>query len=606
MKPAITKYLCICFLSGLIFLLLLPCMVSGQKNYSLRYYFYGKDSLNSEVPVSLQTAFASKELAQQYLSSIPSVFFSKGFAAASVDSVRFDTTFASVYIYTGAPYLWMQIHTDSVEQEVLTATGWNEKQFRGRAIDFATLQRRKENIIAYYANTGYPFATVSLNNISLQQHTVAASLSVTKGPLYHIDSIRIFGKAKIKNLFLQHYLGISNGSLYNRDKLARADKLINELAFVQQLQPSDVSMLGSGSILNLYLDPRKSSEVNVLIGFAPGNTITGKTSITADVHLNLKNALGGGEGILLNWQQLQPQSPRLNLAYNRPYIFNSGIGVDLSFDLLKKDSAYLQLNGLIGLQYALSYTQTLRIFYQAEQDYLLGGGIDTLQVIYSRKLPENMDVKTGSIGIGYHFVNTNYRLNPRKGNEVDVVGAAGIRRTFRNNDITGLTDPLDPDFDFSSLYDSVDLKTYQLRINASASHYFALGKSSTLKAAANIGVLQSPQTFRNELFRIGGNKILRGFDEESIYANRYGVFTAEYRYLTGVNSYFFGFTDIGFTGTAYNGLRYNNSFISAGVGLAFETKFGLLNLSYAAGKRNDVQFDIRNASKIHFGYISYF
>jgi hypothetical protein len=38
----------------------------------------------------------------------------------------------------------------------------------------------------------------------------------------------------------------------------------------------------------------------------------------------------------------------------------------------------------------------------------------------------------------------------------------------------------------------------------------------------------------------------------------------------------------------------------------FETKFGLLNLSYAIGKRNDIKFNIREASKIHFGYINYF
>ena len=87
---------------------------------------------------------------------------------------------------------------------------------------------------------------------------------------------------------------------------------------------------------------------------------------------------------------------------------------------------------------------------------------------------------------------------------------------------------------------------------------------------------------------------------------RYAVFTAEYRYLVGINSYFFGFSDVGLTHTNFNTTSYSNNFISGGLGLEFETKFGLLNLSYALGKRNDVKFDIRNASKIHFGYINYF
>ena len=169
-----------------------------------------------------------------------------------------------------------------------------------------------------------------------------------------------------------------------------------------------------------------------------------------------------------------------------------------------------------------------------------------------------------------------------------------------------MKDPSDPNFNFSSLYDSIKPKTYRFKMVASAAHYFSLGKAGTIKSAANIGWIESPQNFQNELFRIGGYALLRGFNEESIYASKYLVLTGEYRYLVGTNSYFFGFSDVGFTHTKFNAGDYSNSFISGGIGLEFETKFGLLNLSYAVGKRDDVKFDIRNSSKIHFGYINYF
>ena len=156
------------------------------------------------------------------------------------------------------------------------------------------------------------------------------------------------------------------------------------------------------------------------------------------------------------------------------------------------------------------------------------------------------------------------------------------------------------------MYDSIQLRTYRFRVNVSAAKYFTLSRNGVLKTAFNAGLLQSPQTFQNELFRLGGYQLLRGFDEESIYANRYGVATVEYRFLTGVNSYFYGFSDIASTYTKIGNDSFSNFFTSAGLGLEFETKFGLLNLSYAVGKRNDVKFDIRNASKIHFGYINYF
>jgi hemolysin activation/secretion protein len=162
------------------------------------------------------------------------------------------------------------------------------------------------------------------------------------------------------------------------------------------------------------------------------------------------------------------------------------------------------------------------------------------------------------------------------------------------------------DFDYASLYDSIKLKTYQFRVKLNAAHYFASGKRSTLKLMANAGVFASENIFRNELFQIGGFKLLRGFDEESIFATRYGIATAEFRYLAGLNSYLFYFIDAGWVQNKYEGFNQKNQFLSTGIGMLFETKAGLLNLSFAIGKRDDVPFDLRRSAKIHFGYINYF
>jgi outer membrane protein assembly factor BamA len=589
--------------------LLLFSMIAGvfaQKKYTVTYRLAGKDTLYKPEQLGLTTSFDSKEFATVYAGTLPATLLGKGFPGASVDSAFYDSTSARITLYLGEQYQWVQINTDSIDTKLLEATGWNAKQFKNRKIDFTRLQQQEERILTFYENNGYPFAEVSLQNIAISADKINGDLAVKKGPIYHIDSIRVLGKAKIKNLFLQHYLGIANGSVYNNLKLKDISAKLQQLPYIQEQQAWDVSMLGSGSVLNLYLQPKRSSEINVLVGFLPGNTTTGKTQVTGDVHLNLKNALGSGENILVNWQQLQPQSPRLNLGYNHPYIFNSSFGIDAAFDLLKKDSSYLQLNGVFGIQYILSANQSGKIFYQNESSFLLSGGVDTNRVLLTRTLPPDIDVSSGNFGVAYSFINTNYRLNPRKGNEIDITASAGIKKITKNNDIIHLKDPAEPGFDFSTLYDSVKLKSYRLRFIASGAHYTSVGKSSTVKTALSLGWFQSPQIFQNELFQIGGYHLLRGFDEESIYADKYAVFTLEYRYLVGLNSYFFGFSDAGLTHSTLNSSTFSNNFISGGLGLEFETKFGLLNLSYAIGKRNDIKFDVRNSSKIHFGYINYF
>ncbi len=577
-----------------------------QKKYTVQYLLYGKDTSQKIQKPELKTIFDDEETASTYISSLPGILLSKGFPAASVDSVKYDSTFAVAQLYLGEQFKWVEINTDSIDTRALEATGWTAKQSKSNKMDFTRLQLQEEKIINYYENIGYPFAQLSLDSIQFSGDKIKANLSINKGPIYRIDSIKVFGNAKIKNLFLQHYLGISNGILYDNGKLKQVSNRIKELPYVQEQQAWDISMLGSGSVLNLYLQQKKSSAIDVLIGYLPANNATGKAQFTGDVHLDLKNALGSGENILLNWQQLQPQSPRLNIGYKHPYILNSSFGIDFAFDLLKRDSSYLQLNAIFGLQYIISANQSGKIFYQNERSYLLSGGVDTNRVLVTRMLPVNIDVSSGNFGLSYNFINTNYRLNPRRGNELEITLATGIKKITKNNDIVNMKDPGDPAFSFNSLYDSIKLKTYRIRLQASAAHYISAGKSSTLKIAFNVGWLETPQVFRNELFQIGGYRLLRGFDEESIYANRYGVLTAEYRYLVGINSYLFGFSDVGFTKTNFNTTSFNNNFISGGIGLAFETKLGLLNLSYALGKRNDIKFDIRNSSKIHFGYINYF
>jgi len=206
-------------------------------------------------------------------------------------------------------------------------------------------------------------------------------------------------------------------------------------------------------------------------------------------------------------------------------------------------------------------------------------------------------------GFNYELQKTDYKFNPRTGNELNLITTVGIKKLKPNNDILNIKDP---NFNYASLYDSIKPKSYQLRIRLNAAHYFALKKRATVKTAIQGGYYSSPNIFRNELFQIGGYKLLRGFNEESIYASRYAVFTAEYRYIIGLNSYLFAFADLGFTKNKYLSVDVNNQFTGAGLGIMFETKAGLLNISYAVGKRNDVDFNLREASKLHFGYINYF
>ncbi len=578
-----------------------------QNNYLLIARSVDKEVSFLEKEIALQTNFISRFACTDYVNKLPAMLQAKGFVTASLDSISFDTASAKLVLFIGRQYKWAKINTASNDQEILALNGWNEKLFSGKPMDFTLVKNMQERTMNYLENNGYPFGKIYLDSLNLDEDSVTAILKIDKGPLYKIDSIRLFGNARVSNYFLQRYLDIQNGSIYNKDKLINVSKKILELPYLQEEQPSNLNLLGTGSVLNLYLKQKRSSQVNALIGFLPNSNQSAakKLIITGEANIHLRNAFGSGESVGLNWQQLQLKSPRLNIFYQHPYIFNSPVGLDFSFDMLRKDSSYLNINLHAGARYVLTESQSGKFFLQSFQTIISTGGINDAHIIATRQLPDIADMSVVAMGLEFEKNKTNYRYNPRSGFEFKISGSAGTKKIKKNNELVELKDPNNPGFDFETLYDTVKLKSYQLRIAGSVAKYLPLGKQGTIKTAINAGIFQSENIFRNELFQIGGYKTLRGFDEESEYVSQYAIVTAEYRYLIGLNSYFFGFADGGWARNTSRISKYSHTYIGAGLGLALETKAGIFNLAWAVGKRDDTPFNLRQ-SKIHFGFVNYF
>lgn len=569
--------------------------------YPVKYVVAYNDSVQL-VKATLPTTFPTRFEASSYIASLLPLLQARGFVTASVDNVQIDSTKAIINLFLGEQYKWSSIRTRESDAPVLEAIRF--PVIKG-VMNFSTLTAWQKRILDYLEETGHPFGKTYLDSIQFTNDEVTALLRVEQGPVYKIDSIQVIGDAKVNNEFLQKFLELPNGSVYNRRKLEAVSKKLSELSYVEEQRPSDLAMLPTGSTLNLYLKAKRSSQINALIGFLPNTEIsTGnrKLLLTVDANILLKNALGSGETIGFVWQQLQKSSPRLNLLFEQPYIFKSAFGVNFSLDMYKRDSIFLNINMNLGATYRVGDKQTASVFLQRRQTIV--NGINASSVIQTKQLPQEADVSSVNLGVGYDFNNTDYRFNPRKGSQLFSSISAGTKKLKKNNLILELKDPSNPSFKFDQLYDTVKLSAYQFRIAASGAHFYQLGKQTTLKLGANAGIYQSASFFRNELFQIGGNRLLRGFDEESQFVSQYFVGTAEFRLLTGLNSNFFGFIDGGWGKHPLENVQ-THTYISAGAGLSFQPKAGLINVTLAVGKRNDADFNLRQ-SKIHIGFVSFF
>ena len=586
-------------------LLLLGCLLillkdAAGQSYEVDYFLIDADS-SLKKEIGLKEKFASQLEARYFITTIPTILQTRGYITASVDSARIDSNGASVRLFLGLQYKWARINTMADDEDILSAVRWPQSSFKNLGMDWTALKNWQEQILTYLENNGYPFAKIILDSIDIDGSQVEALLQIERGNLYKLDSIHLQGDAKISREFLQQYLDLPNGSIFNKQKIQNVSKRLKQITYVEEEQPSTVSFQATGAALNLYLKAKKNSQVNVLVGFLPNSNPSEdkKLLVTGEANILLRNALGAGETIGLNWQQLQVKSPRLNILYDHPFLFKSPLGLNYTMDMFRKDSTFLNINMKLGANYIISGNQSTMFFIDRRQSIL--NGVDTNFIKQQKTLPEAADVSSTNFGVSYSYNNTDYRFNPGKGNDLMTTVSSGRKKIKKNNQILELKDP---SFDYESLYDSVKLNTYQFRIIGSAAHFFPVTKQTTFKTALNAGFFLSENYYSNELFQIGGYKLLRGFTEESEYVSQYVIGTLEYRYLIGANSNLFVFVDGGWAKNPIEETS-NHNYIGTGLGMAFETKAGIFNLAWAIGKRDDSELNLRQ-SKVHFGFVNYF
>jgi len=581
-------------------LLMFGCLLTIKLQAQLQLEVVTTDTARDVLPtLSLRSSFKSRQELLNYMEALPGYLQARGFLGASIDSTAEHDRTITAYLYLGKQYRWQQLKTDPKDKILLSSIGYNATD--NQIADATIIAAIPQKIIYWCQENGYPFAKVKWDSIQLNNGNISGLLQIDKGPLYKLDSISLNGTVKISKTFLFRYLNIPADGIYQQSVLDKIDQKLLELPYLEQIQPWSLTLQSTGYVLSFYLQPKRSNQVDALIGLLPSNQQNnGKLLLTVDAKLLLQNAFGGGELIDLNWEQIQPRSPRLFLTFQQPYLFGSRVGADVTFQLYKKDSSFLNILGNAGVQYQLNAHQSATLLLQTQRTNLLD--VDTFNIKASKRLPDIVDLTITSVGIGYQLNNTNYRYNPRKGTELSFTASAGQKTIRKNNAITNIKDG---SFNYAALYDSLQLNSYQLRFRLNAAHYLPLAKRAVFKTGLQAGWLQSPGYFRNEMFQVGGYRLLRGFDEESIFANRFAVATLEYRYIVNLNSYFFGFTDVGWTHFETLQSAFSHTYLGLGAGMAFSTKQGIFNISYAVGKRNDLNLDLRQ-SKIHFGYLSFF
>ncbi len=530
------------------------------------------------------------------------VCYEHGFLTADIQKKEWAGDSMQVVINLNQQYKWAQIKPGNVPAEWLTHSSYKQNQFAGKDVSFKLFSKRITEILTLAQNNGFPFASIRLDSIMIDSSCLTAILNIDKGQLIYFDSMDFGGTAIIKKRFLQNYSNIYPGSIYNESFLTNLDAGLSELPFLKVVRPLGVYFYGNKAKPVVYIDNRKASTFDGIIGFAPNSALNNKLVVTGEVNLKLQNILGSGKYLDISFRSFLNKSQDLLLKFNWPYFLNSKLGIDYSFKLLKFDSSYLDVFNDFGLQYRFMGNNFFKVFYQVQRVSLIYA--DTQMVKTTKALPIFNDIRNDLFGLGLRKARLNYFLNPSRGYLIELDGGVGTKRILRNSTIDAI-ELQSPNGGKYSIYDSIKLVSMQYRANIFFVKYFKLPSDFVLQTQFKGAVVYTQNLFLNELFRIGGLKSLKGFDEQSIFADKYGIANIELRYLFQQNSSFILF----WNGAWYQNIVRSPNIIDTpwgiGAGMNVETGAGIFSLFYAVGKQMNNPVELRNA-KIHFGFINYF
>ena len=408
---------------------------------------------------------------------------------------------------------------------------------------------------------GFSFSKVKLINTNIKNNILHSNLTVSQLHKRVIDSIIIKGYNNFPKNFKTHFYNIKKKKPFNNDNIEKLSKQTQQLKFAKEFKKPEVLFSKDSTLLYMYLKKQKANSFDGLINFSSKKEKKG-ISFNGYLDLNLINTFNTGEKISIKWKNNGNDKQFFKFNVLAPYIFNSKITSKAEFNLYRNDSTYTNSNIDLGFSFPINPKTHIGLIMNSEtSNYLLETSTNVNIADFDRKM-----------------IGSFLSYNSLKENQFNIYSQIlyGNRHSSQKS-------------------------TRQFKINLNSSILIKLNKKLQLFLKNTLGYLNSKNQLENELFRIGGQNSIRGFDEQSILTHQYTFFNSEFRFSGKNASYFYNIFDVG----TIKNLNTNQNLYSFGIGYKRITKDNSLNINYVIGKKSDNSFNL-NTSKIGIEILTFF
>lgn len=422
-----------------------------------------------------------------------------------------------------------------------------------------------ENLTYIAANSGNPFTSFQITSINknANSNNLTGSLKIEQDINRYADRIIINGYKNAPKGFIKHYARIKEGKTFNQKELIEQNERLNNLSFISSKKDPEVLFTKDSTTVYFYLERKVNNRFDGFLGFAT-NEETNRLQLDGYVDLILTNNLNYGETLLLNYKSDGEDQTQLNIKTTLPYLFKSPLGLEAQLSLFRKDSTFSENSQEVSLFYQINANNTVSLGYKSKQSEDLIESTDPNDIIEDYTQQRILgSFKHSRLQSDFFFpIKTQFEIN----------GEIGNRETDTNNE-------------------------QQLSINGIVSHIFKLNDNNQIYLKNRTQALLSDSYLTNELYRFGGITSIRGFEENSIFANLVSTLNTEYRYVLNSSIYVHSIIDLAYFEN--EAINQKEKLVSFGIGAGLRTKAGIFKINLANGKTENQPFRFSN-TKLHF------
>lgn len=433
-------------------------------------------------------------------------------------------------------------------------------------IPFENLQNTLDELQGYYEAQGASFTEIQLQNLQTDSETLNAHVIIKASKNRTIDKVVTKGYSDFPKKFIRHHLKIKPTTPFNQKTLENCSNSLKKLDFISETKKPEVLFTKDSTLLYIYLAKKRANRFDGLVGFTTRED-SDKLQFNGYIDVTLKNIFNKGTTFALYWNNNGNQQENLKLGAAIPYIANSPISPEVNFEIYKQDSSFINIDFKLKVKYLLN------------RNNQLGLSVHTKNSTY---LLEQETESLSSYATNYYGLTYDYSL------------------LHRNSEQNRLQISSDLKYGTKTI---AQTKTPQYNLSFTIRYLEIISRRSRVFLQNSSATLLGDNILHNELFLIGGANSIRGFNEQSIFCSGYNYSTIEYRLLTNLQSYLYTFSDLGFTENTVADTQ--DRFYSFGLGYAYNTKVGAIDLSYAFGKQNKNPIDF-SRGMFHIKLTSFF